>query len=418
MAPTKPSTKPRAAPKATQAGKVDKSAKTRGKVSYSSYFKANDGMYRSFLAACKRGIKHGPDYGPNMAQFLGALLGSPGLSEDDLPAQWKSFAEAYPDRARRMRMDCEGFKTLDDEKVRVDPTVVTDDEDGDEEDEEDTNMKQKGSGKGKAKAKPKKKGKDKTKPKIPTLYNSLYFGNRHYYGGRPGPNAKIPFWLKKQSFPESCAESGDSEDDELEQTISGKIKTKPKKKSQASGKNQGKIASKSASQKVIDDNSNSEDEEEIGVEEVQGLQRAARTKKRNDAAFRRWAEADQDETAVNDEGDQIANSYGDDNLVDSEVVMKTQKISDATLDQELDDTNKLAEAQRDLPNQEDSIMDIFEGNAFHNIFGAATQPNHEVVPEDVDPGLIDPALNNLNEPDGFQEDASMEPEAEALIDEE
>lgn len=84
------------------------------------YFKANDGIYRAFLAACKAAItKNSANWGPTAGQFAGALMGVKDRNEDELGEHWKSFAKKYPEVAMCLRRSVDGLVAPDNRGFNV-----------------------------------------------------------------------------------------------------------------------------------------------------------------------------------------------------------------------------------------------------------------------------------------------------------
>lgn len=115
MAPSKP--EPTTAKK-TAAKRTPIAKKAISKPNSKKYFSANDGIYRSFVRACKNGIEDS-EKGPTATQLAGALLGMEDLSEEYLPTEWKDYAEANPEIARTIRRTVAELRTPEGEKFGV-----------------------------------------------------------------------------------------------------------------------------------------------------------------------------------------------------------------------------------------------------------------------------------------------------------
>jgi hypothetical protein len=83
-------------------------AKGKAKATGSGFVCRDDYWYRVLNDACKAGIAD-PDNGPDVAQFVGALMAVEGCHEDKLPKNWKKFAGAHPQMANLIRRSASKF---------------------------------------------------------------------------------------------------------------------------------------------------------------------------------------------------------------------------------------------------------------------------------------------------------------------
>lgn len=91
--------------------------------SSADYLSKSDGFYRSFVMACKEGLKD-KHRGPTVAQYMGALMTRPGYSEDALPKAWQAFVTAEPEIASMLRRSAAEFRiSINGELVKFDPVI-------------------------------------------------------------------------------------------------------------------------------------------------------------------------------------------------------------------------------------------------------------------------------------------------------
>ncbi|KAI5464708.1 hypothetical protein BGZ63DRAFT_401630 [Mariannaea sp. PMI_226] len=81
-------------------------------------FKTTDGIYRSFVRACKASVaKNDSSLGPTVGQFMGSLLGL--KKECNLPDPWKQYVNAFPEHALLLRRSAAEFRTAIGSKFKL-----------------------------------------------------------------------------------------------------------------------------------------------------------------------------------------------------------------------------------------------------------------------------------------------------------